>query len=74
MFQEVAVRFVHDQGLSAGAIHQRLASLVGDKLGRDFKENFDRGFFRMDMSFVAQSERVASILGIKNESLDTVKS
>jgi intraflagellar transport protein 52 len=57
------------------SMSERLRSCIheSEKLRPDFKENFDRGFFRMDMSFVAQSERVASILGIKNEPLDTVK-
>jgi hypothetical protein len=31
MSQEGAVRFLHDQGLPAAVIHQRLVDLVGDK-------------------------------------------
>jgi intraflagellar transport protein 52 len=57
------------------SVSERLRSCIqeSDKLRPVFGENFDRGFFRMDLSFVAQSERVASILGINSEPLETVK-
>jgi intraflagellar transport protein 52 len=57
------------------SVSDRLRSCIqeSEKLRPDFKENFDRGLFRMDMSFVAQAQQVASVLGIKNEPLETVK-
>ena len=44
-----------------------------EKLKPNLADNFDKGKFHMDMSFVAQAQQVASVLGIKNEPLETVK-
>lgn len=44
-----------------------------EKLKPNLCDNFDKGKFHMDMSFVAQAQQVASVLGIKNEPLETVK-
>jgi intraflagellar transport protein 52 len=57
------------------SMSDRLRSCIqeSENLRPDFRENFERGMFRMDLSFVAQAEKVAQVLGIKNEPLATVK-
>ncbi|OHT16312.1 hypothetical protein TRFO_13328 [Tritrichomonas foetus] len=44
-----------------------------EKLRADFPQNFERGLFKMDMSFVADVQNLAQTLGLKNEPLETVK-
>jgi intraflagellar transport protein 52 len=57
------------------SMSERLRSCIqeSENLRPEFRDNFDRGLFRMDLSFVAQTEKVASILGIMNEPLTMVK-
>jgi intraflagellar transport protein 52 len=57
------------------SMSERLRSCIqeSEKLKTDLKENFEKGVFRMDMSFVAQAQQVAGTLGLKNEPLETVK-
>lgn len=56
------------------SMSERLRSCIqeSEKMRSDFTQNFDKGLFRMDMSFVADSAQLAQTLGLKNEQLDIV--
>ncbi|KAH0789951.1 intraflagellar transport protein [Histomonas meleagridis] len=57
------------------SMSEKLLSCIqeSEKLNSDFHQNFERGSFRMDMSFVAKLPSLAQSLGLKNEPLETVK-
>jgi intraflagellar transport protein 52 len=54
---------------------ERLRSCIqeGEKLRPNFTDNFNKGLFKMDMSFVADSVSVANTLGVHDEQLDIVR-
>lgn len=56
------------------SMSEKLRSCIqeSEKMRGDFTQNFERGLFRMDMSFVHDAQQVASTLGLKNEPLETV--
>ena len=53
---------------------ERLRSCIqeSENLKPNIADNFDKGLFRMDMSFVADSSNLAQTLGIADEPLDIV--
>ena len=57
------------------SMSEKLRSCIqeGEKLRADFPQNFERGLFSMDMTFVADVQNLAQTLGLKNEPLETVK-
>ncbi|OHT02717.1 hypothetical protein TRFO_30076 [Tritrichomonas foetus] len=57
------------------SMSEKLRSCIqeGEKLRSDFPQNFERGLFNMDMSFVADVQNLAQTLGLKNDPLETVK-
>lgn len=57
------------------SMSEKLRSCIqeGEKLRADFPQNFERGLFSMDMTFVADVQNLAQTLGLKNDPLETVK-
>ncbi|KAH0793161.1 intraflagellar transport protein [Histomonas meleagridis] len=53
--------------------HLRSCIQEPEKLRNEFQENFDTGLFRMDMSFVTESQNMSNLLGLKNEPLEIVE-
>ena len=56
------------------SMSERLRSCIqeSEKMRTNFTDNFDRGLFKMDMGFVADTQELAKTLGLKNEPLETV--
>ncbi|OHT09744.1 hypothetical protein TRFO_21267 [Tritrichomonas foetus] len=56
------------------SMSERLRSCIqeSEKMRTNFTDNFDRGLFKMDMGFVADTQDLAKTLGLKNEPLETV--
>ena len=57
------------------AMSEKLRACIqeSEKMKPDIADNFDKGLFKMDMSFVADAANVANTLGIVDEQLDIVK-
>jgi intraflagellar transport protein 52 len=56
------------------SMSEKLRSCIqeSEKLRSNFKDNFEKGLFSMDLSFVAQTQTLAGTLGISNEPLEIV--
>ena len=56
------------------SMSERLRSCIqeSEKMRPELADNFDKGLFKMDMSFVADSANVANVLGLVDEQLDIV--
>lgn len=56
------------------SMSERLRSCIqeSERMKPDIKDNFDDGLFRMDLSFVTDTQELAKVLGLKNEPLETV--
>ena len=56
------------------SMSERLRSCIqeSERMKPDIRDNFDDGLFRMDLSFVTDTQELAQVLGLKNEPLETV--
>jgi intraflagellar transport protein 52 len=56
------------------SMSERLRSCIqeSEKMRSNFVDNFDRGLFTMDLSYITDTQQLAQTLGLKNEPLETV--
>jgi intraflagellar transport protein 52 len=56
------------------SMSERLRSCIqeSEKMRTRFTDNFDRGLYKMDLSFLTDTDALAKMLGLKNEALETV--
>ena len=56
------------------SMSERLRSCIqeSERMKPDIRDNFDDGLFKMDLSFVTDTQELSKVLGLKNEPLETV--